>query len=203
VLAPGQGLELFAGLHQGLARLEQAALAKDQTPGGLALALHATGNDVDSVFVAPPRTDQRQPAFSSSALLVWDDPRDTGSTSVISANKLRGRNRPSVPVALLLLVDRCSVAGNLILSEETPPREAPVFVPAFTLVNVRFSLALVPNPGIAAAPPVTGGPPPAPPVPVAITGNVFLGSSVLPPRPPTTPPTPPPLDTWDFLNTEL
>jgi hypothetical protein len=203
VLAPGQGLELFAGLHQGLARLEQAALAKDQTPGGLALALHATGNDVDSVFVAPPRAEQRQPAFSSSALLVWDDPRDTGSTSVISANKLRGRNRPSVPVALLLLVDRCSVAGNLILSEETPPREAPVFVPAFTLVNVRFSLALVPNPGIAAAPPVTGGPPPAPPVPVAITGNVFLGSSVLPPRPPTTPPTPPPLDTWDFLNTEL
>ena len=94
---------------------------------------------------------------------------------------------PSIPTAMLLMVERCAVSANLIFNEQAAASEKVQAVPSL-LMSTGSEV------------PSGGGSPIAP---SSVTGNVFRGKTLLPPRPalvPPAPPAPPPMDTWDFFN---
>ncbi len=169
-LAPYQQLNLH------LSEFERQALTA-APEHGFAFSLRASGNDMELLV----RNVQ-----SGLAFLAWDDERDTRSGATMSANKVRSESLV-IPAAMLLMVERCAVSGNLILNEELKATGRQLSTP---------SLVLLPGTEM----PINGKEPIAP---VAVTGNVFRGQALLPPRPALTPPAPPPMDSWDFFNTEL
>jgi hypothetical protein len=169
-------LARFSQIHLQLSAFERQALAT-VPEHGFPLSLHAAGNDIQLLV---------KRSASGLGLIVWDDERDTASMATLNSNKMRSES-PSIPTAMLLLVERCAVGANLIFNEQ----------PA---VSERTQ----PNPSLlmytGSEVPTGGGNPIAP---SSVTGNVFRGATLLPPRPVLVPPAPPPMDTWHFFNTEL
>jgi hypothetical protein len=104
------------------------------------------------------------------ALVVWDDERDTGSSIRLEGNRLRSRSPQ--PATVVLMVERNAVNGNVAANEET--RGASLFLAPGGVV------------------PADGG---KPNTETAVTGNVFHGTPVLPPRN-----LPAPLDNWYVFN---
>jgi Family of unknown function (DUF6519) len=174
-LALAPELAQFSQLNLSLSAFERQALTT-LPEHGFGLSLDVADNDINLLVTR---------ATSSIGLLAWDDERDTRSMATVTGNKLRSES-PSIPAALLLMVERCAVTGNLIFNEQA------------ATANQRHAPSLVMFPG--SETPSIGGEPVAP---VSVTGNVFRGRALLPPRPPLTPPAPPPMDSWDFFNNEL
>jgi hypothetical protein len=114
---------------------------------------------------------------SSLPVVVWDTDLGTPSSMLLTANTIRNRT-PAWPTAFALMVERCTVTGNQVLNEAPDETQNPK------------SLILLPRP----TPQRTL---------VAVTGNVFRGHPVLPPRSDLSTNVPAPMNTWDFLNTEL
>lgn len=124
-------------------------------------------------------------ADSGVALAVVDavDPDDPGSiarieegSTLVSSNRLRN-NSQQFPTAALVLVERCTITGNLAFNDRSPP---PTHAAHSIIVKATF---LRPNRN---------------PEAVAVTGNVFQGKMALPSRP-----LQPPLNTWDVFNATL
>lgn len=115
---------------------------------------------------------------SSTALLVWDSEQDIASTMTMSANKVR--NRSFMPTALMLSVERCAITGNLILNEERQELLA-------VLADGQNYLSLIFPFGVG----------------VAITGNVFQGTPLLPNPRAEFASLGSPMNTWEFLNTKI
>jgi hypothetical protein len=103
-------------------------------------------------------------------LLIREDERGTGTTALLHANKVRSQSADYA--VSISLVERCTVTGNIVANEATDERGR--------------SLQLVPGPSRGKTPLV------------AVTGNVLLGSSSLPPRNKYSDP----LNRWDVFNTE-
>jgi hypothetical protein len=114
------------------------------------LVAELSENDVDLILA------DGQSAFG---LLLWDDERETDSSLVLSANRMR-TNSPTTPSALVALVENSAVTGNVIQNlDVTTPARAMILLPAYVQQ-------------------VAGA---------AITGNVFQAAVTLPARPSTIP----------------
>jgi len=174
--AMAPALNAFTTANLNLSAFERQALAKAPSEA-VPSSVHLVDNDIDVVLPDSP---------SSVALVIWDDERETQSMATIAANKIRGQSALT-PVAMVVLVERCAVTGNLVLNEQQGGGPQTFTPSSFFL----FAGSETPS---------GGGTPIAP---VTITGNVFRGLTLLPPRPVLTPPVPPPLDKWDFFNTQL
>jgi hypothetical protein len=108
-LAPHMtAIQRLTSLHRLLSEFERQALFDAAMPG-LSLSLRVSDNSIDTTLAG---------ATSGAALLVWDDERDTGSTLVLSANRLRNRAQ-NLPTALILMTEANALSGNLILNEES------------------------------------------------------------------------------------
>jgi hypothetical protein len=107
---------------------------------------------------------------SGYGVLIREDERGTGTTVLLYANKVR--NQSADYAVSITLIERCTVTGNLIANEATGEQ--------------RHSLRLIPYPSQEKRPLV------------AVTGNVLLGRSSLPPRNQYSDP----LNRWDVFNTE-
>ncbi len=169
-------LARFSQINVQLSAFERQALSK-APEHGFPLSLQAAGNDIELLV---------KRSASGLGLVVWDDERDTASMATLTSNKMRSES-PSIPTAMLLMVERCAVSANLIFNEQAAASEKVQAVPSLLM----FTGSEVPS---------GGGSPIAP---SSVTGNVFRGKTLLPPRPALVPPAPPPMDTWDFFNTEL
>lgn len=146
IFASGSGVSRFNALFLRLAAFERVAFAKLQGQQRLTLALHLASNEIG----ARVNVD-----LSGIALLVWDDEIDTYSALTMSANTLQNQT-PPLPTALIIMVERCAITGNLIFNESGAE-------------SVSYSsLDLFPGGTNLAA--------------VAVTGNVFRGAPHLPPR---------------------
>jgi len=111
-----------------------------------------------------------------NALVIWDLDQQTDSIVTLSDNQLINRaSQPLlIPTALILLVDRVTITGNLIINEWQ--WQAGQFWP--------LSLVLLPGGPLPPSPKEIDANPAVPYNPlVAITGNVFKGFPILPPRP--------------------
>jgi hypothetical protein len=196
----------FTFLLQLLSAFEKNLKADQTNPTNRRLCLQVMHNDI---ACQGPRTTtpDNAPSPATTGLLVWDDvdPEpgvSLGGTVLVSSNRILEDNQTPFPAAVLLMVERCTVTGNIITNErivpppQTPPPVVPVrptaaITPAFTLVV--FSLVMAPasitkdQPGRA----------------VAITGNVFLAAPILPPRFAEAAPLTAPLNGWEFLNTVI
>lgn len=106
---------------------------------------------------------------SGRALLVMDDLEDTASDVVVVGNRMRSTGDDAT--ATVWFVDRGSVTGNTIANEDGPSLE----VEAGTSQDRDDQRERV-----------------------AITGNLFKGSTALPRRP-----HPSPMDNWEILNAHL
>jgi hypothetical protein len=118
-------------------------------------------NDVDLIMADAP---------SAFGVLLWDDERETDSSLVLSANRVR-TSSPAIPSALLALVENNAVTGNVIQNLDPtpePPSRALILMPAYVQQ-------------------VAGA---------AITGNVFQAAVTLPARPGI----PAPMNDWTFFN---
>lgn len=151
----------FVTMNERLSMIERAALTKlGANKQGMVFAVNISGNDVDTFAPKDPR---------GPCLLVWDDERNTDSAITMDGNKFRSGSK--VPTAMLIMIDRNSITGNVV-SNETIDMKSLVVWP-----YVPTGKGITPN---AAA---------------AITGNVFHGSPTLPPRTLAAP-----LDNWYVFN---
>lgn len=163
--------------------------ALDLTHPPLRLSLDFSHNRVDAQVTGG--------SPSGNALMIWDFDQQTNSSVTMSDNHLSNRALQPllIPTALILLVDRVTVTGNLITNEwELQP------IPQLqsTQQNTLWPVSLILLPGGPLPPTpdeVKQGATPYNPL-VAITGNVFKGVPLLPPRA-----VAPPLDNWFVLNT--
>ena len=141
--------------------------ALELTQPALKLNLDFSHNQVD--------TQVTNGSALGNALVVWDLDQQTNSIVTLSNNKLINRaSQPLLlPTALILLVDRITITGNLIINEWQ--WQARQFWP--------LSLVLLPGGPLPPSPnEIEEGATPYNPL-VAITGNVFKGFPILPPRP--------------------
>ncbi|HEU5200743.1 MAG TPA: DUF6519 domain-containing protein [Ktedonobacterales bacterium] len=136
----------FNALYLRLSAFARVALAKYTGQPGLTFSLHLANNEIDTRVTSD---------LSGMDLLVWDDERETASALTMSANALHNQS-PTSPAALLLMVERCAITGNLVLNETGGDTAG------------LSSLDLFPGGTDLAA--------------VAVTGNVFRGTPHLPPR---------------------
>ncbi len=116
------------------------------------LVAELSENDVDLVLADAP---------SAFGILLWDDERETDSSLVLSANRMR-TSSATTPSALVALVENSTVTGNVIQNLDAttiPPARAIILLPAYVQQ-------------------VAGA---------AITGNVFQAAVTLPARPSTVP----------------
>jgi hypothetical protein len=141
----------------------------------LSLSLHASANDIDT------QVTEGSQVFSGPSLVVVGNKRlsdrPTTSSVLLTANKFRRylseSQRDSQVTVWISNVERCTVTGNLILSEG--PRNG-------------FSLVIEGSSDTSA---------------ISVTGNIFQGRLRLPDRPTFIPPVPAPMNTWEFLNTVI
>ena len=165
-------------LHQAVFDVERSGLLQEerqpeQVPAAFALTFN--GNNVTAVAVSGGPAESRSSSLAFFALADGFDsrhaatrskekehiapggdsalPEGTLSSLVIYGNKLQN-NMPEVAVAAVIRGERCAVTGNLFLSEVTTRKQ--------------FALSLV----------LLG-----PPRGVAVTGNVFGSTPLLPQRP--------------------
>lgn len=125
------------------------------------LTMSVTDNEIDLRILL---------AETGVGLVVWDDQRETSSSLVVQGNIIRSLSSTS-PTALIAMVERCTVTGNVIINE---------------IPEGGMSLDLWPG--------VNTGTTPG----VAVTGNIFRGTTDLPPRPLAAP-----MNDWLVLNTAL
>jgi len=125
------------------------------------LSVELTENDVDLILSDAP---------SAFAILLWDDERETDSSLVLSANRIR-TSSATTPSALVALVENSTVTGNVVQNLDattTPPAHSLIVLPAYARA-------------------VAGA---------AVTGNVFQAAVTLPPRPGI----PAPMNDWGNFN---
>ena len=181
--------------------------ASDFVESDEASALKPLLTDVDAIINSFAALAVPQPAFqfsldfshnivealaqdgtSGNALLIWDTDQRSDSMLTMNANRLRN-NSLNLPTAAILMLDRLTCNGNLVLNEQ-------VFIQKFFL-----SLLLIPGaPQGDGKNPDTGGQRIVGSL-VAITGNVFKGWPLLPNRFPTAI-VPSPMNTWNFMNSQ-
>jgi hypothetical protein len=183
VTAERWGLRASA-LHLRMAALERAAVRKAPNRRAISLSLHVANNHIGAVDAD---------GLSGTGLVVLDTDLDTQSTLEMTANHIRTRSA-FAPAAFVGWVERCAITGNLILNEE-PLLKLDVFS-TFGGAAGPISLSLFPGTGS----PIARGLQFAA---VAVTGNLFQGRPILPPRQPFNPAVPAPMNTWEFMNTVI
>ena len=145
---------------------------------GTVLALDCTSNDIDV---------RASGSGEGSAVFVLDAPGAARSSALLNDSRL-SNDSATLPTAVVAFVSRCDVTGALVLNETTFGGRTQDPITFF------WSLVLFPAPSPDAAGALG--------VPlVAITGNVFKGWPVLPPRGINHEMVPDPYNRWLFLNT--
>jgi hypothetical protein len=147
----------------------------------LSPSLHILSNDIDT-RVTNGSNILSQPGLVIAGIqprqsnLAVGSRRSRYSSVLLTANKIRSRPEPANNIirgsVFISNVELCTVTGNLILNDsisKDPPSHSLIIDPQF-------------NPGIS----------------VAITGNIFQGVPILPPRSGI-----PPMNDWAFLNTVI
>lgn len=151
-----------------LAAFEREVLSQ-KLRTGLPLHLRFAGNQIDAIVKEKGHPD----VSHGSALVIWDDPGDTGSTLIMNDNRLRNEAN-LFPTVAVISVNSSVITGNLIEN-------------SVSNADLGYSLIIdVENAGKQA--------------PVTVSGNLLKGTSSLPNlhRPFSSP-----LDTWLFANTQL
>ena len=167
-----------------------ATIPATDTGTSVTLRLDLSGCQVDAVIAG---------SYSGAGLLVADFTADAGS-ALLHGNRIRSRF-PMGEAALVGGVGEVCVTGNVVANEvapqvtfqaASPAAQLPSYSMVLNPATARLGAALDPSgmlfgdvPGVAA---------------VAVTGNVFVDPSSLPPRPATLPPA---LADWDVLNTVI
>jgi hypothetical protein len=154
----------------------------DQIPAadvglGLYPRIDVRSNQLDAVIAD---------AYSASGLLLVVDGAGGGETSLVCTdNRIRARV-PAGAAVSVQQVSECTFTGNLVGNELAPVKQV-IFDQEAGPNRSLVLRPLIPDPGATKAPPT--------PL-VAVTGNVLVGSAILPARP-----LAPPLNVWDGLNT--
>jgi hypothetical protein len=177
--APAPQLNI-ATLNRAFDTVELTAFAQASAASTLTMSLNLSGNEVSTEVLRSASSYALlvlaldQSTLSNAALT--DDP----DTVIATANQISGANN-TIAIAMIAGVGRCTVTGNSVLNRATGG-------------SPLFSLGLFPK----AVPSSRDGSAVAA---VAVTGNVFRGTPILPIR--KLSPTPPaPMNTWDFFNSE-
>jgi hypothetical protein len=163
-----------AAANRAIDLLEEAVFVKVAAIAPPPFAVRISGNDVAAIVAGMP---------SGFGLLVVELKQPIG-TLLLSGNSISSAGTV-VPTALVIGLPFCTVTGNTVLNGAIPPP------------NIRnqpfFSLELFPLPAISS---IDGSEVAA----VAVTGNVFRGTTKLPAR--SLKPAPvPPMEGWEFFNT--
>ena len=167
-----------------------ATIPAADTATSVTLQLDLSDCQIDAVIAG---------SYSGAGLLVADFTADAGS-ALLHGNRIRSRF-PMGETALIGGVGEVCVTGNVVANEvapqvtfqaASPAAQLPSYSMVLNPATARLGAALDPSgmlfgdvAGVAA---------------VAVTGNVFVDSSSLPPRPGTVPPA---LADWDVLNTVI